>query len=52
MSNGEEYHLCIGVFTVDGKAAGFYGRMSQFARIDSRAKDVPVLVRAKGDDRN
>lgn len=42
--NGEEYHLCVGVFTVDGKCAGFYGRISPYPRIDHRAKDIPVLV--------
>lgn len=42
--DGESYHLCIGVFTVDGKAAGFYGRISPYPRIDARAKDIPLLV--------
>lgn len=41
---GEAYHLCVGVFTVDGKAAGFYGRISPYPRIDARAKDIPLLV--------
>ena len=41
---GEHFHLCVGVFTVDGKAAGFYGRISPFPRIDARAKDIPLLV--------
>ncbi|MGL6198148.1 MAG: glutathionylspermidine synthase family protein [Lachnospiraceae bacterium] len=41
---GEAYHLCVGVFTVDGKCAGFYGRISQGARIDANAKEIPVLV--------
>jgi Glutathionylspermidine synthase len=38
------YHICIGVFTVDGKSAGFYARMSELARIDENAQDVPVLI--------
>ncbi len=42
--DGEEYHLCIGVFTVDGKCAGFYGRISPYRRIDDKAKDIPILV--------
>ncbi len=42
--NGENYHLCIGVLTVDGKAAGFYGRINSYARIDENAKEVPILV--------
>lgn len=41
---GEAYHLCIGVFVVDGKCAGFYGRISQYPRIDARAKEIPILV--------
>lgn len=41
---GESYHLCVGVFTVEGKAAGFYGRISPYPRIDARAKDIPLLV--------
>ena len=40
-----DYHMCIGVFTVDAKAAGFYGRISRFPRIDARAKDIALLVR-------
>jgi len=39
------YHLCIGVFTVNCQAAGFYGRISLYPRIDKRAQDIPVLVR-------
>lgn len=42
--NGEIYHVCIGVFAVDGKSAGFYGRISPYPRIDGRAKDIPILV--------
>jgi glutathionylspermidine synthase len=38
-------HLCIGVFTVDGKAAGFYGRLSARTTIEKHAQDVAVLVR-------
>jgi len=45
ITDGEEtYHLCLGVFTVNGRCAGFYGRISPFARIDDRAKDIPVLI--------
>ena len=43
-ANGENYHLCLGVFTIDGKFAGFYGRISLRPRIDSNAEDVPVLI--------
>jgi len=42
--DGSEYHCCVGVFTVDGRAAGFYARASPSPRIDGGAEDVPVLV--------
>ena len=45
---GERFHACLGVFTVDGKAAGFYARISQTTRIDENAQDIPVLIREKG----
>ncbi|WP_020621197.1 glutathionylspermidine synthase family protein [Paenibacillus daejeonensis] len=50
LNGGEqgEYHLCIGVFTVNGKCAGFYGRISPYARIDHKAIDIPVLVEKEG----
>ena len=35
---------CIGVYTVDGRAAGIYGRMSPGPVIDYAAIDVAVLV--------
>lgn len=41
-------HVCIGVFTVDGRAAGFYGRISARPRIDQQAQDSPVLVTNDG----
>jgi glutathionylspermidine synthase len=43
-ANGEVYHLCVGIFTVDGRSAGLYGRISPFPRIDDRARDIPLLV--------
>ena len=46
--DGESYHICVGVFTVDGKPAGFYGRASQYPRIDDRAKDIPILITKGG----
>lgn len=46
----QTFHLCIGVFVVDGHFAGFYGRISPYAKIDEKAKDIPVLV--KGGHRN
>lgn len=40
-------HLCVGVFTIDGRAAGAYGRLCVQPLIDYRAQDVPILVRKK-----
>jgi len=37
-------HVCIGVYTVDGVAAGAYGRYAHAPLIDHRSVDVPVLV--------
>ena len=37
-------HPCIGVYTIDGRAAGIYGRYSTEALIDWKAVDVAVLV--------
>lgn len=42
--NGEDYHVCLGSYTVDGKHAGFYARISDTPRIDSNAADIPVLI--------
>lgn len=49
--NGDTFHLCVGVFTVNGKSAGFYGRISPYPRIDDRAKDISLLV-SKGGNEN
>jgi len=35
---------CLGVFTVDGKSAGMYGRLGAKPMIDQDAQDVAVLV--------
>ena len=42
--DGEEYHVCIGSYMVQGQHAGYYARMSKYPRIDSYAEDVPVLI--------
>ncbi len=42
--NGEAYHVCLGSYTVDGKQAGYYARISKTPRIDSNAADIPVLI--------
>jgi glutathionylspermidine synthase len=43
----DNLHLCAGVFTVDGKAAGFFGRAGNYNLIDGYAADIPILVTAK-----
>ena len=42
--NGEEYHVCLGSYAIEGKYAGFYARISEHPRIDSYAADIPVLI--------
>ncbi len=42
--NGEEFHVCLGSYCVDGKHAGYYARISEVPRIDSNAADIPVLI--------
>lgn len=42
--SGNEFHVCMGSYTVDGKHAGFYARVSKTPRIDSNAADIPVLI--------
>ena len=42
--DGLEYHICLGSYTVEGKHAGYYARMSPYPRIDSYAADIPVLI--------
>jgi len=41
---GEQFHVCLGVYCVDGRAAGYYARISKTPRIDSYAADIPVLI--------
>lgn len=44
---GKEYHVCLGSYTVDGKHAGFYARISNLPRIDSNAQDIPVIIESE-----
>ncbi len=46
--NGESYHVCIGSYAIDGCHAGYYARISEAPRIDSRAADIPVLIEGGG----
>ena len=41
---GESFHVCLGSYSVEGKAAGYYARISKTPRIDSYAADIPVLI--------
>jgi glutathionylspermidine synthase len=41
--SGEKYP-CIGVFTINGKAAGFYGRVAEGPIITQHAQDAAVLI--------
>ncbi|MBQ8199079.1 MAG: glutathionylspermidine synthase family protein [Lachnospiraceae bacterium] len=51
--DGEQYHVCLGSYTVQGKHAGYYARITESQRIDSNAADIPVLIERSGerDDR-
>jgi len=42
---------CIGVFTIGGKAAGFYGRVSDSPIIGQNAQDAAVLVESEKEER-
>ena len=48
--NNTNYHVCLGSYTVDGKHAGFYARVSKKMRIDSDAIDVPVIIKRRKND--
>lgn len=37
-------HACLGVYTVDARAAGIYGRVSRRPLVDAQAQDAAVLV--------
>lgn len=50
--DGEQYHVCLGSYTIDGKHAGLYARVSNLPRIDSNAADIPVLIEGKGNINN
>ncbi len=41
---------CLGVYTVDGRAAGLFGRMSSQPLIDMSAVEVAVLLETDGSD--
>ncbi|MEY2794983.1 MAG: hypothetical protein RIR10_699, partial [Planctomycetota bacterium] len=39
-------HVCIGVYVIDGRAAGAYARVAPRALMDGRAQDAAVLLDA------
>jgi glutathionylspermidine synthase len=41
---GADRYPCLGVYTVDGRVAGAYGRLAARPLIDSRAEDAAVLA--------
>lgn len=47
--NGENYHVCLGSYMVNGAHAGYYARISTTPRIDSNAADIPVLIEEDGE---
>jgi glutathionylspermidine synthase len=40
-------HICLGVFTIDGRAVGAYGRMAPKALVDGYAEEIAILIRGK-----
>jgi glutathionylspermidine synthase len=42
--NGQAWHICFGVYTINGRAAGIYGRIAPQPLINHLARDVAVLV--------
>ena len=48
--DGGAVYPCVGVYVIDGKAAGVYGRISAYARTDHAAQDAAVLLTKEGDE--
>ncbi len=44
VSAGKKYHLCLGVFVVNGIVSGYYGRLNEKPRIDQYAQEAAVLL--------
>jgi glutathionylspermidine synthase len=42
------FYACLGVFTIDGKCAGIYGRVARKPLIDQDSQDVAVLIEKTG----
>jgi glutathionylspermidine synthase len=48
-ASAEPLYPCIGVYTVDSRAVGAYGRIAASPLIDWRAQDAPVLTTASSE---
>ena len=46
---GQQYHVCLGSYAIDGAHGGYYARISATPRIDSNAADIPVLIERAGE---
>lgn len=44
VGGNESLYPCVGVFVVDGKACGLYGRAAPVPLIDSHAQEIAVLI--------
>jgi len=43
-ADGAKWHVCLGIYTLDGRVAGAYGRVSDRPRIDQFARDIAVFI--------
>jgi glutathionylspermidine synthase len=41
-------HVCLGIFTIDGRAAGAYGRIAAKPLVDGYAEEIALLIRRRG----
>jgi glutathionylspermidine synthase len=47
---GEPFYPCVGVYTIDGRAAGGYGRVARRPIVNHLAQDVAVLVEPRQEE--
>jgi len=43
-ADGVKWHVCLGIYTLEGRVAGAYGRVSDRPRIDQFARDIAVFI--------
>lgn len=48
--DGEPFYPCVGVYTIDGRAAGGYGRVARRPIVNHLAQDVAVLVEPRQEE--